>query len=156
MFAHFTHSLSFVFFHINLMPNQDHVIVVLVDFQDVGDALTSARQFSNNQIIINFLVCCQKLPIFHPFLKEFRRGRSNHLTDSDADSISQPFPPVPNVDSDLGSPYENVRPSSKNSRSLTADTSPSTSPHRWDFQRYHRPPEGFEDRRVSGMSANSM
>lgn len=76
--------------------------------------------------------------------------------DSDGDSISQPFPPVPNVDSDLGSPYENVRPSSKNSRSFTTDTSPSTSPHRWDFQRYHRPPEGFDDRRVSGTSANSM
>lgn len=86
---------------------------------------------------------------------EFRRGRST-INDSDADSYSQPFPPVPNVDSDLGSPYENVRPSSKNSRSFTTDTSPSTSPHRWDFQRYHRPPEGFDDRRVSGTSANSM
>lgn len=89
-------------------------------------------------------------------LVEFRRNRSNHITDSDGESISQPFPPVPNVDSDLGSPYENVRPSSKNSRSLNTDTSPSTSPHRWDFPRYHRPPEGFDDRRVSGTSANSM
>lgn len=76
--------------------------------------------------------------------------------DSDGESISHPFPTVPNTDSDLGSPYENVRPSSKNARSVTTDPSPSTSPQRWDFQRHARPPEGFDDRRVSGVSGISM
>ncbi|KAJ8968078.1 hypothetical protein NQ314_002478, partial [Rhamnusium bicolor] len=78
------------------------------------------------------------------------------LIDSDGESISHPFPTVPNTDSDLGSPYENVRPSSKNARSVTTDPSPGTSPQRWDFQRHARPPEAFEDRRVSGVSGISM
>lgn len=58
----------------------------------------------------------------------------------------------------IGSPYENVRPSSKNARSVTTDPSPGTSPQRWgDFlQRHARPPEAFDDRRVSGVSGISM
>uniref|UniRef100_A0AAR5P9E0 Uncharacterized protein n=1 Tax=Dendroctonus ponderosae TaxID=77166 RepID=A0AAR5P9E0_DENPD len=47
-------------------------------------------------------------------LKRHKRGLP--LVDSDGESISQPFPTLPNTDSDLGSPYENVRPSSKNAR----------------------------------------
>lgn len=98
------------------------------------------------------------------------------LVDSDGESISQPFPTVPNTDSDLGkfayvvfysiidtrfhavlgSPYENVRPTSKTARSVTTDPSPSTSPQRWDYQRHARPPEPFDDRRVSGVSRLSM
>ncbi|KAH0999090.1 hypothetical protein HUJ04_003315, partial [Dendroctonus ponderosae] len=79
------------------------------------------------------------------------------LVDSDGESISQPFPTLPNTDSDLGSPYENVRPSSKNARSVVTDPSPSTSPQRWDYhQKYARPPEGFDDRRVSGVSEHSI
>ena len=78
------------------------------------------------------------------------------IVDSDGESISHPFPTLPNTDSDIGSPYENVRPSSKNARSTTTDPSPGTSPQRWDYQRHARPPEGFEDRRVSGVSGISM
>ncbi|KAG5880938.1 Ankyrin repeat and SAM domain-containing protein 1A, partial [Gonioctena quinquepunctata] len=78
------------------------------------------------------------------------------LVDSDGESISNPFPTVSNTDSDLGSPYENVRPSSKNARSVTTDPSPGTSPQRWDFHRHARPPEAFEDRRVSGVSRISI
>lgn len=85
-------------------------------------------------------------------LKGFRRPRSNHhIIDSDAESVSHPFPPVPNNDSDLGSPYENVRPSSRG-RSLTAEPSPGSSPHRWDFHRQARSVDGVEDRRISGTS----
>lgn len=74
------------------------------------------------------------------------------LVDSDTES-NHPFPAVPHTDSDLGSPYENVRPSSKNSRSVTTDPSPGTSPLRWDsYHKHARPPEGFEDRRTSGVS----
>lgn len=87
-------------------------------------------------------------------LKRHKRGLP--LVDSDGESISNPFPTVPNTDSDLGSPYENVRPSSKNARSVATDPSPSTSPQRWDYQRYARPPEGFDDRRVSGVSEHSL
>ncbi|CAG9762557.1 unnamed protein product [Ceutorhynchus assimilis] len=87
-------------------------------------------------------------------LKRHKRGLP--LVDSDGESINQPFPTVPNVDSDLGSPYENVRPSSKNARSVTTDPSPGTSPQRWDYQRYARPPEAFEDRRISGVSEHSI
>ncbi|XP_050299120.1 ankyrin repeat and SAM domain-containing protein 1A-like [Anthonomus grandis grandis] len=87
-------------------------------------------------------------------LKRHKRGLP--LVDSDGESINQPFPTVPNTDSDLGSPYENVRPSSKNARSVITDPSPSSSPHRWDYQRFARPPEGFEDRRVSGVSELSI
>lgn len=75
--------------------------------------------------------------------------------DSDGESISHPFPPLPSTDSDIGSPYENVRPSSKNARSSTTDPSPGTSPQRWDL-RHARPPEAFDDRRVSGVSGISM
>ncbi|KAI4463924.1 ankyrin repeat and sterile alpha motif domain-containing protein 1 [Holotrichia oblita] len=85
-------------------------------------------------------------------LKRYRKLRASHFMDSDADSISQPFP-MPNVDSDLGSPYENVRPSSRG-RSVT-DPSPGSSPHRWDF-RHARSVECVEDRRISGNSATSM
>ncbi|ENN80528.1 hypothetical protein YQE_03052, partial [Dendroctonus ponderosae] len=88
-------------------------------------------------------------------LKRHKRGLP--LVDSDGESISQPFPTLPNTDSDLGSPYENVRPSSKNARSVVTDPSPSTSPQRWDYhQKYARPPEGFDDRRVSGVSEHSI
>ncbi|XP_060532454.1 ankyrin repeat and sterile alpha motif domain-containing protein 1B-like isoform X2 [Cylas formicarius] len=77
--------------------------------------------------------------------------------DSDGESVSNPFPPVPNTHSDLGSPYENVRPSSKNTRSsVGTDSSPGTSPQRWECQRHPCPPEGFEDRRVSGVSEMSV
>ncbi|XP_076273676.1 ankyrin repeat and SAM domain-containing protein 1A-like isoform X4 [Rhynchophorus ferrugineus] len=47
-------------------------------------------------------------------LKRHKRGLP--LVDSDGESISNPFPIVPNVDSDLGSPYENVRPCLKSAR----------------------------------------
>ncbi|XP_076273674.1 ankyrin repeat and sterile alpha motif domain-containing protein 1B-like isoform X2 [Rhynchophorus ferrugineus] len=88
-------------------------------------------------------------------LKRHKRGLP--LVDSDGESISNPFPIVPNVDSDLGSPYENVRPCLKSARSITTDPSPGTSPQRWDYhQRIARPPEGFEDRRVSGVSEQSI
>ncbi|KAL1506735.1 hypothetical protein ABEB36_006041 [Hypothenemus hampei] len=87
-------------------------------------------------------------------LKRHKRGLP--LVDSDGESINQPFPTLTNVDSDLGSPYENVRPSSKSSRSVVTDSSPCTSPQRWDYQKYARPPEGFEDRRVSGVSEHSI
>ncbi|XP_063913251.1 ankyrin repeat and SAM domain-containing protein 1A isoform X2 [Zophobas morio] len=87
-------------------------------------------------------------------LKRHKRGIT--IVDSDGESISHPFPTLPNTDSDIGSPYENVRPSSKNARSTTTDPSPGTSPQRWDYQRHARPPEGFEDRRVSGVSGISM
>ncbi|CAG9819940.1 unnamed protein product [Phaedon cochleariae] len=87
-------------------------------------------------------------------LKRHRRGLP--LVDSDGESISHPFPTVPNTDSDLGSPYENVRPSSKNARSVTTDPSPGTSPQRWDYMRHARPPEAFDDRRVSGVSGISI
>ncbi|XP_045480701.1 ankyrin repeat and SAM domain-containing protein 1A-like isoform X2 [Harmonia axyridis] len=85
-------------------------------------------------------------------LKRHKRGLP--LVDSDGES-NHPFPAVPHPDSDLGSPYENVRPSSKNSRSGTTDPSPGTSPLRWDsYHKHARPPEGFEDRRTSGVSMN--
>ncbi|XP_044747903.1 ankyrin repeat and SAM domain-containing protein 1A-like isoform X2 [Coccinella septempunctata] len=85
-------------------------------------------------------------------LKRHKRGLP--LADSDGES-NHPFPAVPHPDSDLGSPYENVRPSSKNSRSGTTDPSPGTSPLRWDsYHKHARPPEGFEDRRTSGVSMN--
>ncbi|KAB0799411.1 hypothetical protein PPYR_07291 [Photinus pyralis] len=84
-----------------------------------------------------------------------RYTRSWIAQDSDGESISQPFPPVPSTNSDIGSPYENVRPSSRG-RSLTAEPSPGTSPHRWDFYRHARSVEGVEDRRTSGTSAMSM
>ncbi|KAJ3630726.1 hypothetical protein MTP99_011904 [Tenebrio molitor] len=87
-------------------------------------------------------------------LKRHKRGIT--IVDSDGESISHPFPTLPNTDSDIGSPYENVRPSSKNARSTTTDPSPGTSPQRWDFQRHARPPEAFDDRRVSGVSGISM
>nr|XP_015834887.1 PREDICTED: ankyrin repeat and sterile alpha motif domain-containing protein 1B isoform X1 [Tribolium castaneum] len=86
-------------------------------------------------------------------LKRHKKGLT--IVDSDGESISHPFPPLPSTDSDIGSPYENVRPSSKNARSSTTDPSPGTSPQRWDL-RHARPPEGFEDRRVSGVSGISM
>lgn len=73
------------------------------------------------------------------------------MIESDAESISHPFPPVPTVDSDLGSPYENVRPSSRG-KSLTVELSPGTSPHRWDFHRQAISVDGLEDRRISGTS----
>ncbi|XP_044747904.1 ankyrin repeat and SAM domain-containing protein 1A-like isoform X3 [Coccinella septempunctata] len=86
-------------------------------------------------------------------LKRHKRGLP--LADSDGES-NHPFPAVPHPDSDLGSPYENVRPSSKNSRSGTTDPSPGTSPLRWDsYHKHARPPEGFEDRRTSGVSMES-
>ncbi|KAF5302340.1 hypothetical protein FQA39_LY10379 [Lamprigera yunnana] len=81
--------------------------------------------------------------------------RSWIAQDSDGESVSQPFPPVPSTNSDLGSPYENVRPSSRG-RSLTAEPSPGTSPHRWDFYRQARSVDGVEDRRTSGTSAMSI
>uniref|UniRef100_A0A1Y1M4N1 Uncharacterized protein n=1 Tax=Photinus pyralis TaxID=7054 RepID=A0A1Y1M4N1_PHOPY len=84
-----------------------------------------------------------------------RYTRSWIAQDSDGESISQPFPPVPSTNSDIGSPYENVRPSSRG-RSLTAEPSPGTSPHRWDFYRHARSVEGVEDRRTSGTSAMSI
>ncbi|XP_066146580.1 ankyrin repeat and SAM domain-containing protein 1A-like [Euwallacea fornicatus] len=87
-------------------------------------------------------------------LKRHKRGLP--LVDSDGESVNQPFPTLPNTDSDLGSPYENVRPSSKNARSVLSGLSPCTSPQRWDYQRYARPPEAFEDRRVSGVSQHSI
>ena len=82
-----------------------------------------------------------------------KNSRTHHFGDGDADSISQPFPIIPNPDSDLGSPYENVRPSSRG-RSVT-DPSPGSSPHRWDF-RHARSVDCVEDRRISGTSATSM
>ncbi|KAF5274293.1 hypothetical protein FQR65_LT04411 [Abscondita terminalis] len=84
-----------------------------------------------------------------------RYTRSWIAQDSDGESISQPFPPVPSTNSELGSPYENVRPSSRG-RSLTTEPSPGTSPHRWDFYRHARSVDGVEDRRTSGTSAMSM
>ncbi|KAK4886784.1 hypothetical protein RN001_003055 [Aquatica leii] len=84
-----------------------------------------------------------------------RYARSWIAQDSDGESISQPFPPVPSTNSDLGSPYENVRPSSRG-RSLTTEPSPGTSPHRWDFYRQARSVDGVEDRRTSGTSAMSI
>lgn len=73
------------------------------------------------------------------------------MTDSDGEYFTQPFPPVLTNDSDLGSPYENVRPSSRG-RSATTDPSPSSSPHRWDFHRQARSVDGVEDRRISATS----
>ncbi|VEN34928.1 unnamed protein product [Callosobruchus maculatus] len=87
-------------------------------------------------------------------LKRHKRGLP--LVDSDGESISQPFPTVPNTDSDLGSPYENVRPSSKGARSTATDPSPNTSPQRWDFHTQARTSETFDDRRVSGVSGMSI
>ncbi|CAH1958287.1 unnamed protein product [Acanthoscelides obtectus] len=87
-------------------------------------------------------------------LKRHKRGLP--LVDSDGESISQPFPTVPNTDSDLGSPYENVRPSSKSARSNATDPSPNTSPQRWDFHTQARTSQTFDDRRVSGVSGMSV
>lgn len=87
-------------------------------------------------------------------------GSRGSITGMDSDmeeSLSQPFPPVPAPDSSLGSPYENVRPSSRHGRSLTAESvSPGTSPSRWECYRQSRSVDGCEDRRVSGTSAMSM
>uniref|UniRef100_A0A6P7F2N0 Ankyrin repeat and SAM domain-containing protein 1A-like isoform X3 n=1 Tax=Diabrotica virgifera virgifera TaxID=50390 RepID=A0A6P7F2N0_DIAVI len=119
---------------------------------------TSIRD-SNNHTVMDLLsqfnTAQASQEIMH-ILKRHKRGLP--LVDSDGESVSHPFPTVPNTDSDLGSPYENVRPSSKNARSITTDPSPGTSPQRWgDFlQRHARPPEAFDDRRVSGVSGISM
>nr|XP_022903921.1 ankyrin repeat and sterile alpha motif domain-containing protein 1B-like isoform X1 [Onthophagus taurus] len=86
------------------------------------------------------------------YLQGYKKIRGN-FGDGDADSLSQPFPIIPNPDSDLGSPYENVRPSSRG-RAVT-DPSPGSSPLRWDF-RHARSVECVEDRRISGTSATSM
>ncbi|XP_057659691.1 ankyrin repeat and SAM domain-containing protein 1A-like isoform X6 [Diorhabda carinulata] len=119
---------------------------------------TSIRD-SNNYTVMDLLSqfnTAQASQEIIQILKRHKRGLP--LVDSDGESVSHPFPTVPNTDSDLGSPYENVRPSSKNARSVTTDPSPGTSPQRWgDFlQRHARPPEGFDDRRVSGVSGISM
>ncbi|XP_074026145.1 ankyrin repeat and sterile alpha motif domain-containing protein 1B isoform X5 [Leptinotarsa decemlineata] len=117
---------------------------------------TSIRD-SNNHTVMDLLSqfnTAQASQEIITMLKRHKRGLP--LVDSDGESISHPFPTVPNTDSDLGSPYENVRPSSKSARSVTTDPSPGTSPQRWDFQRHARPPEAFDDRRVSGVSAISM
>ncbi|XP_028127769.2 ankyrin repeat and SAM domain-containing protein 1A-like isoform X2 [Diabrotica virgifera virgifera] len=119
---------------------------------------TSIRD-SNNHTVMDLLsqfnTAQASQEIMH-ILKRHKRGLP--LVDSDGESVSHPFPTVPNTDSDLGSPYENVRPSSKNARSITTDPSPGTSPQRWgDFlQRHARPPEAFDDRRVSGVSGISI
>ncbi|XP_017779246.1 PREDICTED: uncharacterized protein LOC108564669 isoform X2 [Nicrophorus vespilloides] len=86
-------------------------------------------------------------------LKRYKKMR--HYVDSDGESFTQPFPSIPNMDSDLGSPYENVRPCSRG-RSVTTDPSPGSSPHRWDFHRQARSVDCVEDRRISGTSATSM
>lgn len=117
---------------------------------------TSIRD-SNNYTVMDLLSqfnTAQASQEIMNILKRHKRGLP--LVDSDGESISHPFPTVPNTDSDLGSPYENVRPSSKNARSVTTDPSPGTSPQRWDFQRHARPPEAFEDRRVSRVSGISI
>ncbi|XP_074026143.1 ankyrin repeat and sterile alpha motif domain-containing protein 1B isoform X4 [Leptinotarsa decemlineata] len=117
---------------------------------------TSIRD-SNNHTVMDLLSqfnTAQASQEIITMLKRHKRGLP--LVDSDGESISHPFPTVPNTDSDLGSPYENVRPSSKSARSVTTDPSPGTSPQRWDFQRHARPPEAFDDRRVSGVSAISI
>ncbi|XP_018335767.1 ankyrin repeat and SAM domain-containing protein 1A-like isoform X2 [Agrilus planipennis] len=85
-------------------------------------------------------------------IKRHGKGLSQ---DSDAESINQPFPIVSNTNSEIGSPYENVRPMSRG-RSLTTDPSPGTSPHRWDFYRQARSVDLVEDRRTSGTSAMSL
>ncbi|XP_030762087.1 ankyrin repeat and SAM domain-containing protein 1A-like [Sitophilus oryzae] len=117
---------------------------------------TSVRDSNNFTVmdLLNQFNNAQAAQEIISLLKRHKRGLP--LVDSDGESISNPFPTVPNTDSDLGSPYENVRPSSKNARSITTDPSPGTSPQRWDYQRYARPPEGFEDRRVSGLSEHSI
>ncbi|KAL3265732.1 hypothetical protein HHI36_009934 [Cryptolaemus montrouzieri] len=114
---------------------------------------TSIRD-SNNYTVMDLLSQFNTAPASQEImgiLKRYKRGIP--FVDSDGES-SHPFPAVAHIDSDLGSPYENVRPSSKNSRSAT-DPSPGTSPLRWDsYHKHARPPEGFEDRRTSGVSMN--
>ncbi|RZC35761.1 ankyrin repeat and sterile alpha motif domain-containing protein 1B, partial [Asbolus verrucosus] len=115
--------------------------------------VNTAIRDSNNYTVMDLLSqfnTAQASQEIMGILKRHKRGIT--IVDSDGESISHPFPTLPNTDSDIGSPYENVRPSSKNARS----TSPGTSPQRWDFQRHARPPEAFDDRRVSGVSAISI
>lgn len=88
-------------------------------------------------------------------LKRYKKYRSSNFhPDSDGESFTQPFPPVHNMDSDLGSPYENVRPCSRG-RSMTTDPSPGSSPHRWSDFRHARSMDAVEDRRISGTSMES-
>lgn len=72
----------------------------------------------------------------------------------DRESLSQSLPPIPVPDSTLGSPYENVRPSSRG-RSRASPNS--TSPSRWDYYRQSKSVEDvLDDRRRSGASALSL
>ncbi|CAG9856297.1 unnamed protein product [Phyllotreta striolata] len=126
----------------------------------VNTSIRDSNNYTVMDLLSQFNTAQASQEIMH-ILKRHKRGLP--LVDSDGESVSQPFPTVPNTDSDLvnslaGSPYENVRPSSKNTRSATTDPSPGTSPHRWgDFvQRHARPPEAFDDRRVSGVSGISI
>ncbi|CAH1106342.1 unnamed protein product [Psylliodes chrysocephalus] len=121
----------------------------------VNTSIRDSNNYTVMDLLSQFNTAQASQEIMH-ILKRHKRGLP--LVDSDGESVSQPFPTVPNTDSDLGSPYENVRPSSKNARSVTTDPSPGTSPQRWgDFlQRHARPPEAFDDRRVSGVSGISI
>lgn len=87
-------------------------------------------------------------------LKRHKKLRASHFADSDGEGFSQPFPPISHLDSELGSPYENVRSCSRG-RSMTTDPSPGSSPHRWDFHRQARSVDCVEDRRISGTSMES-
>ncbi|XP_049826127.1 ankyrin repeat and sterile alpha motif domain-containing protein 1B-like isoform X2 [Aethina tumida] len=117
---------------------------------------TSIRD-SNNFTVMDLLSQFNTAQASQEIISILKRYKSGlPIGDSDADSVIQPFPTFSNAtDSDLGSPYENVRPSSKNARSVTTDPSPGTSPQRWDF-RHARPPEQFDDRRVSAVSGMSI
>ncbi|XP_044737576.1 ankyrin repeat and sterile alpha motif domain-containing protein 1B-like isoform X2 [Chrysoperla carnea] len=89
-----------------------------------------------------------------------KRYRGSHVMDCsdmdpDRESLSQSLPPIPVPDSTLGSPYENVRPSSRG-RTRTASPN-STSPSRWDFYRQSKSvDDAIDDRRKSGASALSL
>lgn len=122
--------------------------------QEITSVIRSkSSNLLNPQIKLSTTVVCFRLVL------GYIRSNGSLMGDSDMDeslSLSQPFPPVPAGDNSLGSPYENVRPSSRG-RSLTAESvSPSTSPSRWDYYRQSRSVDGCEDRRVSGTSAMSM
>ncbi|CAH0560304.1 unnamed protein product [Brassicogethes aeneus] len=119
----------------------------------VNTSIRDSNNFTVMDLLSQFNTAQASQEIIN-LLKRYKKGLP--IGDSDADSVSQPFPTFTHTDSDLGSPYENVRPCSKNARSVVSELSPGTSPQRWDFQRHARPPEQFDDRRVSGVSGISI
>ncbi|XP_066998734.2 ankyrin repeat and SAM domain-containing protein 1A [Anabrus simplex] len=89
-----------------------------------------------------------------------RKHRSGPGDEGDAEreGSANPLPPIPVPDPSLGSPYENVRVSSRARGTSGVDSSsPSTSPTHWEF--YHNSKarsDVGEERRVSGTSALSV